>query len=514
MEEKIKHKWLVMLCSLIAAFSLWLYTTNLGNVVKTRDILVNIEVENQDVLTKSKLVMLPDQNLAVNLKIKGKAPGIFAVDAKQFKVVVDMNEYVLKKGSNSIPFTVISKPTDIDVINDGLRIDIELDTYASKNFPVEFIQDGTAKAGYYPAKAILKPTDVLVSGPDKYVSTVKSVIVSGSIKNASSDVDLSITPQAVDEANKPVSNVKFNVDVIDVKVPIKKSKSVDINVKTKNTAGKDIYIKSIEPVSKQAIIISKESMDNINALETEPIDLSTITESKTVDAKLIVPNNVELLGDNIVKVKVDIEKSLQKNLSIDIQNKNLNKDYDVILDSPKLSMIVSGAESVINDLKPESISAYIDLNSLDEGTYNVPIIVNIQAKNVNIVSSSPQVVKAVISKKKAAQTKTDDSAQVYTANGSKGDNVQDKKPDDTSGKSTKGSDSGKGNTDGTGINSGSSTSSSDTSGNKETDTFTINGKRDSDTQGKTTDSQPATKTNNSESKTQPISSDKETNSKK
>lgn len=504
MEEKIKHQWLVMLCALIAAFSLWFYTTNLGNVIKTRDIVVSVEMENQDALTKSGLVMLPDQNLTINLKIRGKAPGIYAVDAKQFKVVMDMNEYVLKKGLNPIPVTVSNKPADIDILNDEvLKADIELDKLNSKNVPVEFVQEGTPKAGYYPAKAILKPTDVLVSGPDKYVSTVKSVIVNGSIKNAEGDVNLSISPQAVDDGGKPVSNIKFNVDVIDVIVPMKKSKSVGINIKTKNNIGKDVFLKSIEAENPQVTIISKDNMDNITSLDTEAIDLSGINESKTIDAKLIVPNGVELSGDSIAKIKIQIEKSTQKNLSIDIQNKNLNKDCDLTLETPKASIIVSGAESIINDLKPEDVTAVIDLNSLDEGTYSVPLTVSTKLKGVNIISSSPQVVKATVTKKKTP-AKTDDSSQVYTTNGGKGETLPDKKSDDTTGKTTKDGQDGKsGGTD----NSGSTKAGTGES-NKEAEIFTINGIKENSNGEKGANSGTSNKTSSTDNKAQSVTPDK------
>ncbi|MCW5197922.1 hypothetical protein F1Z41_03715 [Clostridium perfringens] len=58
---------------------------------------VPVQVVNSEVLKDYDLVMVPNQNLTVDLDLEGPSTEIYKVKKEQFKVVVNLSEYVLKR---------------------------------------------------------------------------------------------------------------------------------------------------------------------------------------------------------------------------------------------------------------------------------------------------------------------------------------------------------------------------------------------------------------------------------
>ena len=101
-------------------------------------------------------------------------------------------------------------------------------------------------------------------------------------------------------------------------------------------------------------------------IKTEEIDLSEISESKTLEAKLILEKVTTTSGDDTVTVKLGVKKGA-KNLSVNINFTNLSEGLKFTSDYSKVSLVVSGGESVIGKLKAEDIKCTVDLKELLEG---------------------------------------------------------------------------------------------------------------------------------------------------
>lgn len=119
-------------------------------------------------------------------------------------------------------------------------------------------------------------------------------------------------------------------------------------------------------------IAGKESViKDINAIDTETIDLGKMEGEENLQAKLIVPQGVKLVsGTGVVKLKINSSelnnsnKTSQKEMKLNIQIKNLGDAYTAQLSSNSVVVVVSGSESIINNLNENSISCYIDAASL------------------------------------------------------------------------------------------------------------------------------------------------------
>lgn len=410
MASKKNNQIIIKLCCFIAAFALWLYISYTDNSIITQTVKnVKVELINIDSLEERKLVELPRGEYTISLKITGLASDVRAVVNKPqaFKVVADISNYALKKGENKIPIQVKVEPSTVKVLNTvDMMIVVDLDDLIEKTVPVKVEKDGKPKEGYYASDPIIKLSEITIKGASKYVSKVSYGVVRPKISGLSSDATRILPISLVDNSGNLVEGVKPIKDYAEVTMPIKKVKTVGINIVTKGNISKDIFLKGLtsEP-DKVDIAGTDEALAEINILNTEPIDLSKISLTTVgngfSDVKLVYPNNIKLVSSNgMVKVKVDGGKIVQKSINLDVQYKNLKDTYTVKPEKTTIALVVSGEETILNNLKNEDFSAIIDFAAAVEGeNVEMPITLGNLPQGVSKVSVSAEKVKVTIAKK-------------------------------------------------------------------------------------------------------------------
>ena len=402
MEKETKQQIVIKICCVIAAFCLWLYISNWENPIKTYRLKnVSVELVNTDVLSQYKLTILPDQNFSVALTLRGTYLDVMRARADDFKIIADMSEYAVKKGENRIPVQIVNYPSNINIENNNsMWVSVNLDDLHQKTVPIKVKMEGSPKDGYYTSEAAISPQDALISGSDKFVNMVKSVTVNANVANLDKDVNLTIPLEPVDASGKIVTNVRVQPQNANITIPIKKAKSVSVNIKTSGKSANGVDVKSITPVHSTVDIIGDNStLNNISSIDTVPIDLGKITETKTMDVKLSLPNGIGTIsGDNYISAKAIVEGIIQKTFSANINLINVPPNFNAVLDNKKANATVSGDESIINSITDGDIKANVDCSSLQEGTHNAQISVALPTGVTN-VATDPGTVNVTLTKK-------------------------------------------------------------------------------------------------------------------
>ena len=238
---------IVRIVCVVFAFALWLYVTNMENPTITREINdIEVQFINQDKLIENqKLIMSPEQAIAVTLTIEGPTSDVYSVKVQDFRLEADLSAYSLQKGFNEIPVEILSYPRNINIKSTGfLRVRIEVDEYASKDVPIYPDIDINTKSGSYAGEPQLTPTSAQISGPSAYVNRVKYLLARGEISNAERDETVSLNLQPVDEEFNFVSNVTVEPTNVLVTVPIRQSKFLTVNVKTQGELPSGLQLKA------------------------------------------------------------------------------------------------------------------------------------------------------------------------------------------------------------------------------------------------------------------------------
>jgi YbbR domain-containing protein len=425
--DKRKDKQIgVKIVCVVASFVLWLYIANVENPrheVKLRN--VPVKLENVETLMQQKLSLLPDQPApTVTLNLRGPASEVNRATAEQFEVVADLSAYRFSKGQWTVRVEIRKRPNNIDIVNDETQvISLKFDDFAEKSVPVLTDIAIEVKPGYMSFQPLPRPSTTYVSGPAQYVNSVSYVLAKATQKEPKDDnIEMSIPLNAYDEAGRKVSEgyVSIHPKVADVAVPIKKIKTVGINLRTKGNLNPDLIKRSTEILPDKIDIAGDAgTLNNITTIDTEIIDLATITSSITQEVKLILPNNVTAIGSNgIVSVKINVDKLITKNFTVDIKYENLRADYTVTMDKTKAVITVKGPENKINSLDTKDIKCYVDLANLGEIEDQTVPVIAANIEGLTIEGVNPKNIKVSIKPKPAIPTST-----TPPASGTSGGNV-------------------------------------------------------------------------------------------
>lgn len=396
---KTKQKIIVQIVSLFISIGLWLYVTNTENPIRTVEVSkVPVQLLNANDLSKQGMALVPNQSIYVDLKVEGYSQDVYKLNKDNFSIKIDLAEYALKLGDNSIPITIVDTPSNVTVKNtSNLVVTVKIEEIIEKDFNVESRIDVAAKANYYVAQPQINPETVTVSGPKSLVSQVKGVVVLGQEDNVFEDIVKNYEVVAIGDSGDTVEGVKLSTERVQVIIKVNPGKSVPIKVGTIGNAGYNINIASMELSQNYVEITGPQYiLDSISEIYTEAIDLSRITKNSNMEVALIFPDGIEKASISYVTVSIEVEEvkeskenEVTREFEVEYTTSGLASDFNMTASSNKVKIVLKGSKSKLDSINIENIVASIDLSSItDAGQYTETPAVNItgDAEGVEIIS--------------------------------------------------------------------------------------------------------------------------------
>lgn len=411
---KTKQKIIVQVVSLFISIGLWLYVTNTENPIRTVEVSkVPVQLLNANALSDQGIALVPNQNIYVDLKVEGYSQDVYKLNKDDFSIQIDLDEYALKVGDNSIPITIVDTPSNVTVKNtSNLVVTVKIEELIEKDFKVESRIDVAAKVNYYAAQPEIEPETVTVSGPHSLVSQVKEVVVLGQEDNVSEDIVKNYEVIPIDDSGYTVEGVKLSTERVQVIIKVNSGKSVPINVGTTGSANDNVNITSME-LSQDYVEITgpKEVLDSINEIYTENIDLSIITKDSNKEVALIFPDGIEKASISYVTVSIEVEETKENEenevtrvFEVEYTTSGLASGLNMTASSNKVKIVLKGSKSKLDSISIENIVASIDLSSITEaGQYTETPAVNITGDVQGVEISSVESVIINITKEEISE---------------------------------------------------------------------------------------------------------------
>lgn len=404
--DKSENRTLVIkIICLLLSFGLWLYVSNVENPLRTRD-LNNIPVEliNEGSLADSKFAIENKQQFTVDLKLEGPSNEVLKAKKEDFKIVADMSAYALKVGENSIPVQIISAPQNINIKNNGfLGIKVNLEELVKKDFTIKSKVKVTYKENIYEKEQAVDPKTVTVTGGKSTIDKISDAILVGEEKNVDKNLQNDYDIKFVDSYGNEVNNIEPDNKTAKLSISITNGKEVPINLKTSGNVPSGFVLDGYE-LSRNNVNILGDSgnLSKVQAIDTEVVDISSLQEDSEINTKLSLPDGINVEdGDNVVKVKFRVKKdeSATKNITCNVQIKNLNDAFSVENENLTTNVTLTGTQTVLDKISADNINVILDLSNLNEqGTFNyTPQATLINASDANI--SDVGSVKIVVKKK-------------------------------------------------------------------------------------------------------------------
>ena len=398
MDKGNEKRGLVQLVCVLLAFCLWLYVTSIENPNKSSDIKgIPVEIINSDILKDSNLALSPKQNLTVDLRIEGPANKVYSAKVSDFKVVADLESYVLKKGENNVPIKVVNFPEDINIKNTGiLSVKVKIEDYAEKYVDIKSKVNILFEEGFSQGSVTINPKNAKVSGAKSAVDNVENIVLMGDANNISSDFEREFEVYPIDKSGNIIKDVNVDIDKGTLNMKIKKEFEIPIKVQYTGKLKDGLSIEKVT-LSKNTVAIhgDPKKIEDIKNIETEPINLSDITSDKNISIKLAVPEGFTINDeDRYVNINLKIKNEIPITKSFDVKVNYLGTDNKYEYTNNSVAITVSGIKEVIDSITLDNIKVEASVEGLAVGEHEVQwtaSLVGMDGKDVSISSTSGKI---------------------------------------------------------------------------------------------------------------------------
>lgn len=312
--------------------------------------------------TKANLYLakqLPTQD--VNVDLSDLKPGVHKVNLK-YKQSITSVEY--KLDPSEVTVVVSSKKSETrsvesDIVNLN-KLDSKLAINNTKLDTDEVIIKGTedSLAKVSTIKALINVSDMV--DPKAGTNTLKDIPLIAYDENGAK-VDVEMVPSKV-------------TATVEIESP---SKTVPLEIEP---TGNVIFGKAIKnitsSVQKVTIYGNSKVLDNTNSIKVK-IDVNNLKSNKDYTVTIKKPAGIREISEKVVTAKVELDDEVTTELSgVKLGVVNLGSNYTAQATSEnatEVTVILKGVESIIKNITPYDVEAYVDLEGLGAGDHEVEI---------------------------------------------------------------------------------------------------------------------------------------------
>ncbi|MFC1618242.1 YbbR-like domain-containing protein [Patescibacteria group bacterium] len=389
--------WQMKLVCILLAFGLWFYVANEG--FQTIEVAEGVPVEVNNL--SDDLAVVEDLG-EVTISVRPSASNLSSqLSADTFDAYIDTEG--LSKGTYDLPIRVVAFDASVQVLRvEPGSVKVTLDDKIKKSFSVIPEVIGTPGEGYKAGDPELSTESVMIGGAESIVGTVRSVVADIEVGGELADVQKTVELKALNASGDVVQSIYIDPKTIEVRVPISQEadvKTVGIKVITEGELKPGYFVEGIQSdPSTISIKGERDILSEISYINTEPINLSSVTESTEKIVGLDIPEGAESESTDEVVVNIEITGSeVTESVSGIFEFRNLADGSSLGNFSPaKATVTVAGTEEAIAALTENDVRVIVDLAGKGPGTYTVPLSVNSVSVSdnvsaTNLISSSIEI---------------------------------------------------------------------------------------------------------------------------
>lgn len=311
------------------------------------------------------------------------------------------------EGTYELDVKVVSNVADVQVTKvDPAKVFVSVEKIVSKTVTLSPKVDGDPADGMVVGQIDLSPETVEVRGAKSYIDSISEANASIKLNGESSSFERDAKVIAVAEDNSQLSNVTFNPATVLAKVTIAKggnNKTVGVRVKTSGSPKDGYFVSKV--VSTPALVDitgQRSTLNNIDYLETEPIDVTGQSATISKEVNLTLPSGVLLQKGTSQRVKIEISfdsYGTSKTVSPLVQAVGLPEGLRITSYSPSdIKVSLSGPKELLDALSPSEIVLSLNLSGKSAGNYSINIdksMVTAPA-NINVSGIDPAALSIII----------------------------------------------------------------------------------------------------------------------
>lgn len=245
----------------------------------------------------------------VNVTVRGpKQIALQAKLVKDFSVFVNLNDLLIGEHTVELQYENISDKLKVTL--DPATVKVNIEEKVTQEFRVDpEMNNRLIDEGYYLKGMSANPATVFVTGAKsaiENISYVKATVTGeqGLKQSFSQEAAVKVLDRDLNKLDVMIEpeNVKVRVDIAEY------SKELPVTIKETGKAAEDITINRLTLLTNSLKVYGKKSIiDVLTSLPVE-IDLSKITESKTYEFDVKLPEGATKVSEQKIKIKADVTK--------------------------------------------------------------------------------------------------------------------------------------------------------------------------------------------------------------
>lgn len=371
MKEIFKRNMGAKLIALFSAFVLWLYVAYQNPA--TDQVLPQVALEYQNLPKGVAVVEMPR---TVTVRLQGARALEGDVTYKDVRAYVDLKD--ARVGNNILNVKVVIPAGSRLVSLNPERVSVLMDVIKETQVPIQVEFSGTPKSGYIHLGAVVKPDQVLVQGPEKFLEKIKQAYVVADLSGSEKHFSHTLPLRLMDNDGNTITEKSLQVTPggVEVFIPVVKklpTRVVEIRprIEGKTATGYRVARVIYDP---DVVTISgpEDILNQTGYLETEQIDIDGAKKDVVKEVRLLGQKGITWSGKNKISVVVQIEAlPLPANTQeVGIELKNIPKGKTASLFPSKVKVIWSQKGE-----KPQAgqVAVWVDLTGLPAGSHDLPV---------------------------------------------------------------------------------------------------------------------------------------------
>jgi len=292
------------LLAVALALILWFYVTGEQNPNMQQVVRIPLETENL-----GEGLVVADLPAEVQVRVEGRKEYISNLLPRDIKAYVDLR--AARIGDNIFPVQV-SLPEGATLVRvNPPQVKVKVEQVRDLQLPVQVAVNGTPAGGYRALEPVLKPSEVVVSGPEDVLRSINKVYVEVDINEVRGNYLAQLPVKVIDHHGRPLGRwLTITPDTVEVFVPVVgnmpgKVVAIRPHLVGEPAPGYEVKRVALEPEVVE-IFAPYNVLADLDYLSTSPIDLEGARKNIIVESNLEIPQGVQTGNFPLVRVVVEI----------------------------------------------------------------------------------------------------------------------------------------------------------------------------------------------------------------
>lgn len=396
MKKRLTNNFWMKVLSLAIAIVFWFMIINTKDPVESKTFRdVPVTVLNEDKVLEREKVLEVIEGDTVDVKVEGRRSVLEKMTEEDIVATADLTE-VSFMDTVLIRASVPNHP-EISVLNNGENMmKLSFEDYVTKRFSFKVKTVGETMSGYYVGDALPSPNIIQISGAESVLDKIKEVVLEVDVSGRSVDFTTTAVPVVYDMNGDVITPSKIDIqsgtESVTVNVPILASKEMIVRVKTMGEVaeGYEILTENIEFQPEKILVAgAKEDLDKLGSSLTVEVNVAgekgviekNIQISTLLDSSL---TSLRVVNEQIFSVKITVTPYVERDMEIPVSAIEFRNVGDgltaTIMQMTGVPVTLKCKASRAPLITVDSLNPYVDLAGYTEGTYKLPLSLELPTK--------------------------------------------------------------------------------------------------------------------------------------